>query len=75
MSEAGRCQSVVSIPQSVMMTLKKKIHMFHSGSYPGTSPGEKAIETGDHGGEMMQRPVPRIPITFLSSLHIQFPRD
>ena len=54
---------------------KKKIHMFHSGSYPGTSPGEKAIETGDHGGEMMQRPVPRIPITFLSSLHIQFPRD
>ena len=24
MSEAGRCQSVVSIPQSVMMTLKKK---------------------------------------------------
>lgn len=24
--------------------------MFHPGSYPGTSPGEKAIETGDHRG-------------------------
>lgn len=50
MSEAGRCQSVVSIPQWVMMRLKKKKHVFHPGSYPGTSPGEKAIETGDHRG-------------------------
>ena len=38
--------------------------MFHPGSYPGTSPGEKAIETGDHRGRRCRGLFVKSPLHF-----------
>ena len=44
------CGFYTSVSNDEIKKKTKKKHVFHPGSYPGTSPGEKAIEIGDHRG-------------------------